>query len=409
MIAAERRTRRDLVVAAALVAVVAVLAGVVWVRSDARATTSIQAAVPFTALLPETTLPSTLSQAWSAPSGATRTPVVAAGAVVTGDGSGVQGRDPATGAVRWSYTRDLPLCAVAAQWSRAVAVYRDGAGCSQVTSLDGDTGARGPQRSSEADDEVILTGDGTYLVSTGSTRLEAWRSDLVRTLELGRVEALVSPGIQPRAGCTFRAALTVPSVLSLLASCPDRDEPQLILLDPAPDDAAKPLELSPTPLPLLTGPGAKLLAVSPTAEAVLLPQAAGGPQVQVFSTTGARSATYAVPVSAAEVAALGEGPLPQPVSTGAVTTVAVGSTLLALDPKTLELAWSTQGVLGSGALFAGSLLVPVPGGISALDATTGAVGATIAVDRGADTGPVSLAAAGAQVLEQRGDTLVALG
>lgn len=405
MIAPERRSRRDLVAAASIVVVAAVLVGLVWSRSDARATTSVQASTPLPALVPATRLPTTVHQVWTAPSGATRAPVVVGGAVVTGDGDGVQGRNPVTGAVRWSYTRDLKLCGVAGQWSLAVAVFDDGEGCSQVTALQGDTGARGPQRSSAADDAVTLTGDGTYLVSTGRTRLDVWRSDLVRTVEVGRVRTPVSPGVQPRAGCVLHAALSVPSRLSVLATCPKNTSERLILLDPAPSDAAKPQEQGSV---LLPSRGARLLAVGSTAEAVLVPRAPGNPQVVVYDGTGKLVSRYSVPVQAKQVPALPAAPLPEPVNAGPVLTVAVGTTILALDPTSLALRWSAQDVLGSGALLAGEFVVPTPKGLVALDPTTGARSATVAVDRAGYTGPVQLGVAGSVVLEQRGRTLVAL-
>ena len=55
-----------------------------------------------------------MGEAWRAPSNATTTPVVAGPAVVTGDGDTVSGHDAETGAVAWSYRRDLTLCAVGA-------------------------------------------------------------------------------------------------------------------------------------------------------------------------------------------------------------------------------------------------------------------------------------------------------
>ncbi|MEO6879777.1 MAG: hypothetical protein ABI181_02360 [Mycobacteriaceae bacterium] len=406
MIAPERRSRRDLVAAATIVVVAAVLVGVVWSRSDARATTSIPASSPLPALVPAAKLPTTVHQLWTAPSGATRAPVVVGGAVVTGDGHGVQGRDAATGTVRWIYSRDLNLCAVDGQWSLAVSVFDDGEGCSQVTALQGDTGARGPQRSSAADDAVTLTGDGTYLVSTGRTRLDVWRSDLVRTVQLGRVRTPVSPGVQPRAGCVLHAALSVPSRLSVLATCPKEKVDRLILLDPAPSDAAKPQEQGSV---LLPSKGARLLAVGSAAEAVLVPEAPGGPEVVVYDGTGRLVTRYLVPVPEKQVAALAATALPEPVSAGPVLTVAVGRTLLALDPTTLALRWSAQDVLGSGVLLAGSFVVPTPQGLTPLDATTGRASSTVAVDRGGYAGPVQLGVAGSVVLEQRGRTLVALG
>ena len=406
MLIPERRRRGDILAAATIVVVVAVLAGVVWVRSDARATTSITASTPLPALRPATSTPSTLRPLWTAPSAATATPAVSSGAVVTGDGSGVQGRDPATGTVVWSYTRDLALCAVTAEWTNAVAVFHDSQGCSQVTSLRGDTGERGPQRSSEADDAVALTGDRTYLASVGSTRMELWRSDLVRTLEYGRVDELVSANAQPRSGCTLHSVASASSRVTVVESCPGEATDRLTLLDPAPSDSAKPTTQASV---LLPSSGARVLAVSAGNEAVLLPNADGGPQVAVYSGVGALVSQQPVPLTETDLAALGTSPVLPSVDTGAVTVVTVGSTALALGATDLTLRWSTSGVLGSGTVVAGTLLLPTVGAVTELDASSGAVGRSIPVDRAGWTGPVGLSAAGSVVLEQRGPTLAALG
>ena len=78
---------------------------------------------------------------------ATPLPVAVGSVVVTGEGGEVTGRDPVTGAVRWRYTRDLPLCTVTVAWQKIVTVYqksdnflpaddpRAGGGCSEVTAL----------------------------------------------------------------------------------------------------------------------------------------------------------------------------------------------------------------------------------------------------------------------------------
>src|SRR5262249_62219659 len=104
-------------------AAVAIVAGLIWWTSDARATISRPAATPATTLQPAKAVPSSLRQLWTAHSAKTTAPVVVAGSVVTGDGREVDGRDPATGDTRWSYARDLELCGVTYVYDYAVAVY----------------------------------------------------------------------------------------------------------------------------------------------------------------------------------------------------------------------------------------------------------------------------------------------
>src|ERR1700704_2953484 len=105
----ERRTRGDVFAAVAIVAVIAVAATLIWWTSDARATVSRPATSPVPALKVADAVPASLKQLWIAPSPKTTRPVVVAGSVVTGDGRQVDGRDPGTGAVLWSYARDADL------------------------------------------------------------------------------------------------------------------------------------------------------------------------------------------------------------------------------------------------------------------------------------------------------------
>lgn len=413
MPAPERRTRLDLVVAASLVVAVLVVTGLVWLRSDARATVSEQSPVELPALEAATTVPDQLTEAWSAPSGATTTPVVAAGAVVSADGSAVEGRDPATGEVRWTYRRDLALCAVTGQWDHAVAVYRAEGGCSEVTALRGGTGARGAQRSSGADDEVSLVGEGTYLASAGTTRMEVWRSDLVRTLEFGRVDAPAVPDAQTRTGCTTDSLAAGAGRIAVVLTCPDQADRQLVLLDASPDsDERVPTEFGAAPL---SSPQATVLAVTAERAAVFLPTAADGspdPRVAVFDASAALLGEYPVQVETSG-SGVADAPVVAPVQTaGSVLTWSVGSAVVGLSATDLTPVWIFPGALGPGAEVAGQLLLPVDGAMAVMDPATGTETRRIAVDRSGyareTDGPVRTAVAGSVVLELRGSELVAL-
>ena len=60
-------------------------------------------------------------------------------------------------------------------------------------------------------------------------------------------------------------------------------------------------------------------------------------------------------------------------------------------------------------MMANKLLLPVTGGIAVYEASAGTPEHVIPVERPAGPGPVVPAMAGTTVLEQRGDTLAALG
>ena len=86
-----------------------------------------------------------------------------------------------------------------------------------------------------------------------------------------------------------------------------------------------------------------------------------------------------------------------------------GSGVQALNSTDLTPAWSMPGALGSGAVMAGRLLVPVPDAIAVVELATGTVIAEIPIDRGDYDGPVQTSVIGDVVVEQRGSDLVALG
>ncbi|HVQ49689.1 MAG TPA: hypothetical protein VMS92_06545, partial [Mycobacterium sp.] len=206
MVNPERRTKGDVVAAVVIAAVVAVVAGLIWWTSDARATISRPAATPVPNLTPAKAVPGSLRQLWTAPSPKTTTPLVVAGSVISGDGREVEGRDPATGNTLWSYARDLELCGVTYVYNYAVAVYPDVRGCGQVSTVDAKTGVRGPSRTSYADPEVRLSADGTTVLSAGDSRLEMWRSDMVRMLSYGSLDAKIKPGTPASPVCRLVSA-----------------------------------------------------------------------------------------------------------------------------------------------------------------------------------------------------------
>ncbi|MGA9873453.1 MAG: hypothetical protein WBQ44_20225, partial [Rhodococcus sp. (in: high G+C Gram-positive bacteria)] len=301
MLAPERRRRSDVVAAAAIVVVAVLVFGVVWLKSDARGTTSDTANPPLPQLTTAQAVPVTLAERWRADSSVTAAPVATGSAIVSGEGGVVTGIDPADGSTAWRYSRDIPLCAVTGAWNTAVVVYRDDRGCSQVTQLDGASGTRKAQRTSDADATVTLFDDGTYVTSRGDSRLELWRSDLVRTLEYGRVDAPVNPNSQPRSGCTLSSAASTSSRVAVLENCPGESAARLTTLAPAPDDAQQPEEYGSSVVAALTaadGPidGAKILFASGDRVVLAIPAHGNTPaRVALFDGNAQPLTDYVIP------------------------------------------------------------------------------------------------------------------
>src|SRR5690242_13899598 len=283
MVKPERRTKADLVAAAVIAAVVVIVAALIWWTSDARATISRPAATPAPTLPSAKAVPTGLRQLWTVSSPKTTTPLVVGGNVITGDGREVDGRDPATGNARWTYARDLELCGVTYVYNYAVAVYPDVRGCGQVSTIDAKTGQRGPSRTAYADPEVKLSSDGTVVLSAGDSRLELWRSDMVRMLSYGALDARIKPDVPASPVCRQLSAAPSSSAVSVLESCPKSKFIPLTLLRPADGEntpAVHYVELQ----DITDESGAKVIAVSGTTTAVYLPTPR--PMVNVIDETG---------------------------------------------------------------------------------------------------------------------------
>ncbi|NEW41088.1 hypothetical protein GV794_05830 [Nocardia cyriacigeorgica] len=408
MLAPERRTRADIIIAVAIALVLAIAAVVVWLGSDVRGTDSVTAATPAAPPPVASVLPTELRELWHAPDGASTEALTSGGVVVTGDGGTVTGRDPRTGEELWHYRRDIPLCGVQSQFGTVIAVYRDDRGCSQTTMLLGADGSRTVARSSYMDSSIALSVDGTYVLAQGPNRLEMWRSDLVRTLEYGHVNAKEIPKSQPRQGCSLISAASSPSRLAVLERCPGDAANRLTTLDPAPKDFRTPKEFGSH---VLTGPGAdspdaRVLAVSDSRIVLYEPGATAPeptqPRLSVFDSSGN-------PVMVHELSA----PLNDTSTTTEISTaymVFTGNSLIALNGKTFDPMWTAAGALGSPALFGSHILMPVDGAIVELDPATGAHITRIPVERtGYDGSPIALGTIGDVVLEHRNGQIFALG
>lgn len=403
MVKPERRTRADMVAAVAIAAAVALVAALIWWTSDARATDSRPAANPVPNLTPAKVVPETLRELWTAPSPKTTLPLVVAGAVVTGNGRDVEGRDPATGTALWNYARDVDLCGVTWVYQYAVAVYPDVRGCGQVSTIDAKTGMRGPARTAFADPEVRLSSDGTTVLSAGDSRLEMWRSDMVRMLSYGAIDARIKPGTPASPLCRLVSTAASSTAVSVLESCPNQADLRLTLLRPADEEDTPELKYVPQP-GVTDESGASVIAVSDTTTAVYVPTPK--PVVNIVDETGATVASTLLSKPPSPDAAMSRA--------GDLITWWTGEDLMVFSANGLRYKFTIAPAgknipLGPATVMAGKLLVPVTDGYDVFDAATGKGERHMPLQRPPSSAPVVPAVAGSTLLEQRGDTLVALG
>ncbi|MCV7175194.1 Rv3212 family protein [Mycolicibacterium sphagni] len=406
MVRPERRTKGDLVAAATIAVVVVVVAALFWWNSSARATISRPATSAAPNPVPARVVPDTLHQLWTAASPRTLSPIVVGGTVVSGDGHTVAGLDPQTGQNRWTYARDIDLCGVSYVYDLAVAVYPDIRGCGQVSSINGGTGQRGPTRTAYADKHVVLSSNGSAVLSAGPTRLELWRSDLVRMLSYGEIDARVKPVNQGLGtGCTLMSSAASDEAAAVTEACRDQKDLRLTLLKPAKEEDEP--DTKNVALPgVASDSEARVLAVAGTTTAVYLPSPQ--PEIAVYDDTGTKVSSTLLkkpPVLANSAQAVTRA--------GDLFTWWTGDSVEVFDARlsyryTIESA-GPVGTLGPGAMMAGKLLIPLTTGIGVYDPTSGTNERIIAVTHPAGSGPVVPTVTGSMVIEQHGAVLAAYG
>jgi hypothetical protein len=176
-------------------------------------------------------------------------------------------------------------------------------------------------------------------------------------------------------------------------------------LRPGKDDDEPQQKIVPEP-GIAAGAGARVLAVGENGTAVYLPGGSGArPRVEVVDETGATVSSTPLREPPSNAAAVSQA--------GSLITWWIGDSLMVFDAGRFALRYTiaagAKTPLGPAVMMAGRLLVPVTGGIGVYDPLSGANERYIAVDRAPSTGAVVPAVAGSWVVEQRGDTVVALG
>lgn len=405
-----RRRPADLLATAALTTLAAVTVGGAWFTAPVRSAHLDTAEESSLQQPGMTTIPEQLSEVFSAEATAlpgVYQPVVDAGLVFTHDTHTVRALDD-TGQQRWSYSReDREICSLGQAWDKVVVTYRSGVGCGDVVALRSSDGRYAGTRSSVNDEQPFQLASNDRVGIVGPTRLDLWRSDLVRTVEYGGVEAKQEPGLQPHQDCEITSALTRTELLAVAEICPETPENQghatLRLMDATPEESRTPEIHASVELP---SPGARLVAVGQDSAAVYSPGETT--ELVAFDRKGKELSRSAI--SPSPLLDDPEGVFVPPMADlPHHMTWFDGSRLYLLKPDTLEVTSVIEGVLGTGVDVGERALVPVPEGIAVVDWVTGQTERVIPVDRAGYQGPVHLATTGDILVESRGETLIGLG
>lgn len=169
-------------------------------------------------------VPSSLTTAYSLPNqpvpGQYRA-ISAHGLSISHDGDVLTATN-ADGSTAWTYTRsDADLCSLSTAWGKVVATYRTGVGCGDTVAINAATGEYDSTRSAINSPDVVPVQSNDRVGTVSAGRIDLWRSDLVRTVEYGEVEAKQEAQKQPHEECTISSALTRTENLALTESCPE--------------------------------------------------------------------------------------------------------------------------------------------------------------------------------------------
>ncbi|WP_342319183.1 hypothetical protein [Corynebacterium mayonis] len=393
-----RRTRGDMVATGVITALSAVLVATAYFTAPIRASHLSPAEHEIAAAQQIDVAPTVVEERFTLADASPRQrPLVAEGLIITWADKTLTATTP-SGETAWTYQRDLDLCALDQAWGKVVATYRGPAGCGDVVAIDALSGTYAKTRSAVAPDQVVGISSNDRIGYFSAQRTEVWRSDLVRTVEYGHVEAPQEDNMQPNE-CRQTSALTRTDLLSVTEDC---DNGTFLRLQKAtPEDSRKPELHSSVDIPA----GAYLVATGQEAAAIYDPATS---TITAYSENGTETASS--PVPPLDGAHMVDGSLRVLITADLPhhMTYFEGGTLVLLEPETLKVTTILEEVSGSGFAVENRLIHALPEGLAVVDWDTGVVERIIPVDRGDYTGEVHVDAAGMGIVEKRGDKVVYL-
>lgn len=392
-----QRTKKDFIATGIIAALSVAGIGIVWATAPIRGAELSPADEPFVASPALSTIPNELEEQWRATDTSSNfKPAITGGVIATADGNDIKTYSP-DGSLLWEYDRDKELCALSTGFDAVVATYKTGVGCGDVVAINANDGAYKATRSAIASEEVAPITSNDRIGVLGTERVELWRSDLVRTIEYGEVEAPQEPEQQPHAECSLTSAQTRKELLALTETCPD-GKTYLRFMDTTPEDSRVP-EISQD----VEIPDGRIVAIGQSGAAVYSDEPT--PRIVSYSDSGAVLSEELVnPVEIADLPAHSTiADLPHHMSWFN------GDELVLFSPAQLQVRHIFNDAIGTGVAIDGSLVYPTANGIAVANWDSGEVLRTIPVDRAGFSGEVSLGVAGQVIVEKRGSEIVALG
>ena len=394
-----RRTRNDLIITGALTAVAFLAVVTAWATAPIRGSELTPAPEPFMATTALTSVPENLEEIWRVAdtTPGAHLPVTSAGVIIASEDNTLRARTP-DGQVLWTYDRDVDLCSLSAGFNAAVATYRTGVGCGDVVAINATDGQYKATRSSSANEKVAPIASNDHVGTVGPERVELWRSDMVRTVEYGEVEAEQEANQQPFPECSISSAMTRKELLAVTETCPDGGT-FLRLQHTTPEDSRMP---DVTQNIELQSADARLVAIGTDSAAIYVENPT--PTIVSYNNNGV--VLHEQPVDDINFPA---PPFPQ--ATADLPhhmSWFNGEQLMLFSPDALAVTLILDDAIGTGIAVDGNLLYPVADGIAVANWDSGEVSRVIPVNRTGYDGPVFLGLVGETIVEKRGSELVGL-
>ena len=393
-----RRTKGDLIATAVITALTVGLLGTAFLTAPIRSSELVSAAEEHENYGQLAIVPDQLHESFRLPdTSPDAAPLVVAGMLITYNEGTITATTP-EGDTAWTYHRVEELCGLSGAWDKVVANYRGNAGCGDVVAINALTGEYASTRSAPGPEHITPVASNDHVGQVNRDRAELWRSDMVRTVEYGTIEAPQEPNMQPNE-CPITSALTRTELLAVTEEC--GGDTFLRFQETTPEDSREPEMHGSVQL----HDGAYLVGISQDAAAIYDPTTS---EVRSYQMDGKEITASKIP-DLGEPSSLDDGTrilptkdLPHHMS------YFQDDYLVLMDPAELGVTGVFQGALGTGFSAGDRLLYASSKGVAVVNWDKNSVEKIIPVDRGDYSGPISISSAGPTIVEKRGDEVVVL-
>ncbi|MHA3705211.1 hypothetical protein ACXR2U_23815 [Jatrophihabitans sp. YIM 134969] len=371
------RIRYAAVVVVALAAIGLTMGLVIGTGESAHATLVTGTAAP---AVPGGTVRPAPTTVWDTDDRAASTDPLWVGTVVTWSEHTLSGRDAASGAVRWSYSRtDLSICDAVQQSGRAFVLFGRDGDCDELSTFDTQTGRRGWFRTLPDDGEGRLQFGGTGLVVSYPDSFHAMQA----TTGIDRFPMVPTSG----SDCRFTSVVAGASGILASERCTDGEHLALWSNDGA---DSQPQRL------WRVGVTSGVAAVAESAAAAFAYDPVSGTLSRYTTEKGVERGAVALSPTTT-------GPAGDTVTLGSDLLLDLGDRLYRVDAAG-GLIWSAAAagpptlVTASNQVIADRVLVASADGAQVLDATSGSPLTTYSLPVDSGDGPRRVYAAGGGLL-----------